>query len=125
MNNCGCIYVDCDEEVAVYWSKLQRARKIHKCHECGRPIVRGEEYEYAATCYEGRWDKHKTCADCLSVRTVFFCHGWEFSRIWEYLDEHIQATDGQISSDCILALTPHAREIVLDIIDNYWEDTND
>lgn len=122
MTGCGCIYIDCDEYADVYRSKVQRARKEHKCDECGRTIVRGEEYEYAVMCVEGSWDKSKTCVDCLSVRKVFFCHGWQFTTLWEYLDEHIQNTNGQISSDCILALTPAARVDVLDRIDRHWSE---
>lgn len=124
MSDCGCIYVDVDEEAALYRSKMQRARKVHRCDECRRPIVRGEEYEHTTICFEGCWNRHKTCVDCVSIRKAFFCHGWEFNRIWEYLNEHIQATDGQISSDCLLALTPSAREDVLDRIDAYWAQTN-
>ena len=42
----------CDYDPQIFcWSKVRKARKPHRCYECGGPIRSGERYEYAA----GKW----------------------------------------------------------------------
>ena len=41
--------------------------------------------------------------------------------IFEYLKEHINEMGGEISEDCIIQLTPKARDKVCGIIEDYWE----
>jgi hypothetical protein len=72
--------------------------------------------------WDGIFNTHKTCNDCLSIRNEFFCEGWFYGFIYENFWEHIREVAGQISTDCILSLTPGAKERVLDMIDRLWED---
>lgn len=59
----------CDGEMPdFYKSKLVRARKPHRCVECGSAITPGEEYESATGRWEGEIDTYRTCSRCLDLR---------------------------------------------------------
>ena len=122
MTDCSCIYVDSDNAPDFYRDRMLIARKEHTCGECGRTIEPGETYET----FSGKWNftfsTHKTCIECLSIRNAFFCESWIFGKIHEDLWEHIMDLAGQISAECILSLSPRAKEKVLDMIDRLWED---
>ena len=123
--DCACVYIgdyDCAE---LHSRRMVKARKIHKCEECNREIQPGEEYEYVTAKWYGAFETMKTCQDCLSIREVFFCEGWVYSGMMEHLTEHIQEMNGKISSECLNAVTPRARELVIDLIDEEWERTLD
>jgi len=104
---------------------MVRARKELGCVECARPIGVGEMYEHLFSVWQQGWqidrDITRTCMNCLSVRKALFCGSWIISAIWEEVWNMIVDTEGQVSSECVLALTPHAREQMLDMIDEYWE----
>jgi len=125
MKECGCIYVDIDEIVETIKNEfVKSARKQHKCNECGRTIEIGESYEYHFYTFRGKSSFHKICEDCNSLRSVFFCEGFEYGHIGERVIEHIQEMEGNISSDCLIELTKGAREFVLDKIQNIYDDLN-
>lgn len=126
MNDCACVYVadggfSCD----FFREIIRTARKEHKCGECSRTIKPGEHYEIAT----GKWDgiicSSKTCSDCLSVRSSFFCRGYNYGGIWEDLAEHICEMGGQIDSSRLVPLTPVAREKVCEEIEQQWDDEED
>lgn len=59
----------CDYEPATIWDETwRRARKTHKCCECGSGIKPGNLYQIVASLYEGRWDHYKTCEPCADLR---------------------------------------------------------
>ena len=51
-----------------YGVKVRKARKPHKCYECGGVIEKGEQYNY----HHGVWDheaaSYKVCTDCDGLR---------------------------------------------------------
>jgi hypothetical protein len=120
--SCGCIWVDDSYGPEFICETNPVARIEHKCGECNRVIKPGEKYERASGCWDGRLETHKTCGDCLSIRASFFCAGWAYGGLWEMLGDHINDTRGEISSECILPLTPDAREGVFELIEKAWED---
>jgi hypothetical protein len=73
---------------------------------------------------DGRWFKHKTCADCLSVRSSFF-KSWYYERLWEDVSEYLHECYYQVPEKCIAALTPAARAKVCELIEKHWEDEDD
>lgn len=84
----NCIYIGDYNEPDVYNAKLRRARKPRVCGECGDAIERGDIYEHVTGLWDGRWDKHDTCARCVNVRTDFF-RGWLFGQMVEdFMDAH-------------------------------------
>jgi hypothetical protein len=124
MSDCGCVYVESDECYEFVNKTFPKARKQHKCDECGRIIKPGEKYELFKGGFEGRVETNKTCMDCMSVVDSFYCDGRILGDMWGYLEEHIREMDGQISSDCLTDLTPTARERVCEIIERVWREND-
>jgi len=79
---------------------MRKARKQHKCYECGRLISKGEQYEYVS----GKWgespESYKTCHRCLDVRV--------------YTEANIPCvcwTHGNMLEDCFMALDEYKHEL--------------
>jgi hypothetical protein len=125
MSDCSCIYVGDYDPAEVYVQKTLKARKTHQCGECGRDILSKEHYERTWGIWDGMHNTYKTCADCLSARKEFFCEGWIHGEIWCNIGEHISEIRGELSGDCLVALTPAARARVCEIIEDCWEDLDD
>lgn len=118
---CSCtIDIDHDCRSSWYRDATPRARKPYRCCECGRDIAVGEIYHYAVGMWDGRLDAYHTCADCESVRNNLFC-GWLFGSLWEDVTYHT-ADGGTFSADCIAQLTPRAREVVCEAIEEQWRE---
>ena len=122
MSNCSCVSYDNDYGPSCFKAITRKARKIHKCNECGEVILPGCEYKYESGVWDGTPDSYKTCLDCMSVRDEFFCEGWTYGDLWCGFDEHVSHVDGDIPEDNINNLSPKAKGKVLGIIDDYWED---
>lgn len=45
-----------------------KARKPHKCCECGDIIMRGQSYEKITGLWDGEIETFKTCLPCSSIR---------------------------------------------------------
>ncbi|ASR80678.1 hypothetical protein FDI41_gp47 [Arthrobacter phage Piccoletto] len=58
--------------------KLVTARKAHKCGECFRPIVKGEQYHRGAGKWEGDFWHMKWCVPCQKFRTILLYVDGEF-----------------------------------------------
>ena len=60
--SCSCdIY---DVEPYTFWETTQKARKQHKCAECGSDIDPTEKYTRISGIYEGKFFVHKVCETC-------------------------------------------------------------
>ncbi len=46
----------------------RKARKAHKCCECGGDIPVGSAYQYISIVFDGTADSFKTCDSCAKVR---------------------------------------------------------
>lgn len=75
-----------------FWDESQRkARKTHKCSECGRAIEAGEVYRYCRWVLEGQWDTSKMCGHC-EVAAEWLrknCGGFLIHGIHEDIREHV------------------------------------
>lgn len=96
------------------------AASNHRCCECQRSIEPGEVYEHYKGMYDDKWYTYDTCSDCLSIRNVFFANGYYFGEVLEYFYEFINDNGGQISEKCLSALTPRAREMACERIQEIW-----
>ena len=92
----------------------------YTCSECRREIKTGEKYLYECGIWEGIVQSYRTCEDCCSIRRSFFCAGFYYEFLIEHLKEHISATRGEIGEIHISCLTPAAREMVCDLIEEQW-----
>ncbi len=117
---CSCqAEVDNDGGPSFFSKEVRTARKKHKCHECDKTINPGEKYECVSGFWYGHPDRFKTCMDCVSLRDIFFTHGWVFTQIWEDFRETFRGDT--IPESCIAELTPMARARVCEFIESQWK----
>lgn len=62
-------YCDYDPPAEFYGVSIRKARKQHRCEECGRYILPGERYEKVVGKWEGEVSGFNTCTHCLDIRT--------------------------------------------------------
>lgn len=68
---CGC-----DEYPSFFKETARRARKEHKCCECGHTITPGQEYQHIFMVYEGDPDTYKVCERCADLMSAFHDLGY-------------------------------------------------
>lgn len=65
--------------------KVRRARKAHRCDECGAFIQPGEKYEYVFGVWDGFVHIYHTCERCLDLRWFITeavpCFCWAYSTL--------------------------------------------
>ena len=85
-----CMIETADGVSQVLQESKRKARKEHKCSECGRKIRIGERYLYETTLFDGEIEYHKTCAHCQVCRAWLTsnCGGWLYGGIEEDIMEH-------------------------------------
>ena len=87
---CVCVSVsDYDyDQPELYKDKIVKARKEHKCCECGERIAIGERHEHAKGKWDGNWDSYRTCLFCTKLRAELCCFGgWIFGELRELVWE--------------------------------------
>lgn len=55
---------------AVFGQEQRKARKQHKCCECGSIINSGDQYAYSHGVWDGSGQSFKQCLDCAEVSTA-------------------------------------------------------
>lgn len=86
MLSCECDYSD---GPSVFREKIVKARKEHKCSECGGPINKGDEYEYTFGVWDGDAMSFHTCEKCSDLRASLQALGFctEYGNL---LNEHAE-----------------------------------
>lgn len=120
--DCACVYVGDFDPPEFYCNAVRKARKEHKCTECGKIIKPKEIYEHTSGKWDGVINRFKTCDDCLSIKDSFFCDGFMHGGLYELLCQHITDCEGQISSEIINSLTFNSKKYVIEQIDQVWCD---
>lgn len=65
---------------------LKKARKNHKCCECGEIIPAGNQYQYISGKWDGDFLTFKTCATCAAIRSDYCCcYGDLRTDLWQAL----------------------------------------
>lgn len=80
-----------DGERADVWQQwTPRARKDHKCDECGRAIAKGETYRQTKMLFDRMWSATKQCAHCMVLADwlVEECGGYLTQGIVEDFANH-------------------------------------
>lgn len=74
-----------------YLATTQRARKEHKCYECGRSIQVGERYIRTTGKWDGHCSQYKHCAHCQVMLDWLKreCGGWVHGGLEEDVEGHI------------------------------------
>ena len=91
----GGSFCSCDFDGS--WTPLShttpKARKRHKCFECGMHIQPGETYERYCGISEGEFFEAKTCPTCLAIvdwikgHIPCFCR--MYGGLWETMDDYV------------------------------------
>jgi len=73
----------------------RKARKAHRCGECGRPIEPGERYHYATGLMYSDWVTMKQCGQCSAAARWLFrvCGGFLYGAVLADLEEHWEEDD--------------------------------
>lgn len=61
---CGCDF----DGPSVFNEKMVKARKQHRCCECGSDINKGDIYEYVFGVWDGDASSYHTCEKCSDLR---------------------------------------------------------
>jgi hypothetical protein len=87
--DCGaCLYTDDGDIPDFYDSRDVRARKAHKCTECGCTIAVDERYERTSGKWGGDVRTYVTCAECADIATALSCDGGRLhGGLWEALND--------------------------------------
>lgn len=116
----GC-YCDCYEgpEPEFFSKKTPRARKEHKCYECGELIEKGETYHRITGKWEGDLSSFTICLECEVLRSelelflnavVDSCTCIEYGLVSSYKGE---ATREGWSADWCLTAPPESPEGII------------
>lgn len=89
---CSC---DFDGDWRGFGATHPKARKRHKCDECGMFIEPGDTYERYTGLSEGDFYVNKTCPTCLSIiewikgHIPCFCR--LYAGLWEMMDGYLES----------------------------------
>ncbi len=53
---------------------IVKAKKSHRCIECGTEIKPADKYEKTVGKWDGDFDTYKTCCHCLAVKQYVLAH---------------------------------------------------
>lgn len=125
MSGCGCIVADYGDPVDDWREGPAWAGQTLQCSECGAEILIGRRFQLVEYTDDDEPGRRFHCLDCVSIIDEFFCEGVAFGRVWDDVLCHVEDTEGEISSDCLLRLTPKARSAVLGYINDVFTDLDD
>ncbi len=104
--------------------KVIKARKIHKCCECGNTILPGNQFEHYTGSQDGSLFHYKTCLVCVEIRNRFCC-GWEFTSVLEDI-QYALYEEEDLNLGCVDGLSKAALDLILPMIESAWkEEEND
>jgi hypothetical protein len=78
-----CEISDDDGPAEVWQEETRRARKPHKCCECGGMILPGQTYERVFWVFDGTAAHAETCADCREAWGIAGCKYRQFGGLSE------------------------------------------
>lgn len=108
MAMCCPLSGDPDDGPSCHTKTTPKARREHKCCECGEMIPIGVHYERMTGVWDGRPDTFKTCMSCCEIREHFGCDGWTYGQLWEDLENNM-FPDMVAGGRCVDGLSPAAK----------------
>jgi hypothetical protein len=94
----------CDYEPPEFYNKYSlRARKVHRCEECGGEIRAGEKYEYVSGKWCGDFSTFKTCERCADLRqwvkNSVPCFCWAHGSLHDDARDTVQDASGRAGEE--------------------------
>ena len=125
MTSCTCVSVGEIDEFYTLYNSVTSAEVPVTCCECGDEIDEGTAFELFVGDNGNDLVAVATCMTCRELRDAFFCNGWIYRYVIEHIHQHIEDMDGEISQSCIADLGPSARDMLCDMIEDYWKEMSD
>ena len=82
LDRCICITLD-GEPGELVTGAIVKARKEHRCVECGETISPGSQYERVTGLWDGEFATFKTCLTCRNVRNSLFVCEYNHGTLWQ------------------------------------------
>ena len=84
-------YCDYDSMPSMYSETWHKAKKDHRCCECGKTISVGQQYQRVVGVWDGDFSSYKTCERCAGLRDALAevscpTFGGLQDEYWNYLD---------------------------------------
>ncbi len=117
MSDCGvCIGSEPDCMAEFYEQSTVRARKVHKCGECGLEIPKGDQYLREAGKWDGEFMSFATCLLCVEIRSAFVCDDEYtavcFGELWNDITDNLFPN---MTTGCLNRLkSPAAKQFLID-----------
>lgn len=101
--------IDDDAKAQLWTESKQKARKLHKCGECGRGISPGETYWKVFGVHDGDAFSGKWCGHCNVAKEWLWenCSGSILTLVIEDIEHHVEDYRGDA------ACVPRLHRIVL------------
>ena len=83
------------EMPSAFKTETRRARKPHKCCECGTSISVGDRYQYSSGIWDGKPSDYKQCINCHEIMDAaarseeFAEDGPSFGWLYEWFCEYV------------------------------------
>jgi len=119
MSDCGvCIGGEPEGYCEFFHVEVRKARKPHKCCECGKQILPGEKYEHVRGKHDGEMRTADTCLICREIAEAFYCDGRMFGgELWDAMEYGFEA----MTTGCFNRLTTAAAKAELQRRWNGWK----
>jgi len=84
-----CLSMDYDNHNEFFSARTLKARRPHRCVECGAAIKPGEHYRKESGKSDGRLWSESTCAICIEIREAFVCGCFVFGELYEAIQDEM------------------------------------
>lgn len=121
---CACEYDGDYDNPAFHTEETRRARKRHRCDECGAAIMPGQMYTVGKGMFDGDFYANKTCAGCQNVRDVV-CNCAPVGDLWQSQhDESLRMEVQEGGALCLDGLSPEGAAKLSDMIfaHGWWDE---
>jgi hypothetical protein len=92
----------CDNIPKVFESSRVKARREHKCCECGTAIATGDIYERDSGLWDDGYETFKTCIACADLRQEIFARSDEDCWMYGYLRDDVDCPQSPLAKEFVL-----------------------
>jgi len=108
-----CYLSDSGDTPSFCFTTFPKAKKLHKCCECGRDIAAGASYQRTSGRWEHSFEVFKTCMDCYHIRSAFDCGGWTYGQLYSDLRDSAE----NLNTGCLANIeTASAKSYFMDFL---------
>jgi len=118
--NAGCDYDN--DELLGYSERVLKAAKNHICCECGKAILKGQEFIFCSILMVEDIKNYKMCPTCHAITQAFFQDGFMFTHVLNSLEDYLYENwKEDLPSNCISKLPSSAQAVVCGILQKFQE----